>query len=124
MKDPPATTKPRREDIFVAPVGVIVQAARGQLLAWRVRLRNVGRLPVTAMHVNVVFPATPGVRPGWTSLPLLPFLPNPPSPIPMPIHFHMHTHAWLKYFLVYHKIWGWRGVGVPQVPCHVAPPSS
>ena len=41
-----------------------MRAARGQLLAWRVRLRNAGRLPVTAMQITVAFPAAPGTRPG------------------------------------------------------------
>lgn len=42
----------------------MVRAARGQLLAWGLRLANRGRLPVTAAQATVVVPDLPGARPG------------------------------------------------------------
>ena len=56
--------RPKRQDVHAAPQSVTVRAARGQLLAWGLRLANRGRLPVTAAQATVVVPDLPGVRPG------------------------------------------------------------
>jgi hypothetical protein len=56
--------RPKRADVHAAPQSVTVRAARGQLLAWGLRLANRGRLPVTAAQATVVVPDMPGARPG------------------------------------------------------------
>lgn len=56
--------RPKREDDYAAPVGVTARAARGQLLAWGLRLANRGRLPVSSAQATVVVPDLPGGRPG------------------------------------------------------------
>ena len=51
--------KPRKEDIYAAPLSQLITAAKGQLLTWQLTLVNRSRLPVTGARVTVVVPDLP-----------------------------------------------------------------